>query len=176
MEKVVAVIMVGGPTKGTRFRPLSFNTPKPLFPFDWLASHWFIILFLLVKRCPIWLKYIFVDSMRSELSWKTTHFPLPSLLDAHKRYGGMGTMLVIKVSAESASQYGELVADPTTNEMLHYTEKPETFVSDLINCGVYIFSPLIFLLLSKMYLLTEKAEVVPAEVVEALLTSCKSVI
>jgi mannose-1-phosphate guanylyltransferase len=31
-EKVVAVIMVGGPTKGTRFRPLSFNTPKPLIP------------------------------------------------------------------------------------------------------------------------------------------------
>ncbi|KAM1052586.1 hypothetical protein ACFX13_000180 [Malus domestica] len=31
-EKVVAVIMVGGPTKGTRFQPLSFNTPKPLFP------------------------------------------------------------------------------------------------------------------------------------------------
>uniref|UniRef100_A0A2P2KZG4 Nucleotidyl transferase domain-containing protein n=1 Tax=Rhizophora mucronata TaxID=61149 RepID=A0A2P2KZG4_RHIMU len=31
-EEVVAVIMVGGPTKGTRFRPLSFNTPKPLFP------------------------------------------------------------------------------------------------------------------------------------------------
>lgn len=31
-EKVVAVILVGGPTKGTRFRPLSFNTPEPLFP------------------------------------------------------------------------------------------------------------------------------------------------
>lgn len=31
-ERVVAVIMVGGPTKGTRFRPLSFNVPKPLFP------------------------------------------------------------------------------------------------------------------------------------------------
>ncbi|KAL8532884.1 hypothetical protein ACS0TY_009185 [Phlomoides rotata] len=25
--------MVGGPTKGTRFRPLSLNIPKPLFPF-----------------------------------------------------------------------------------------------------------------------------------------------
>lgn len=85
--------------------------------------------------------------------------------DAHKRYGGMGTVLVIKVwewckdcscqflsdwsvtaihfrtcvtnsacvhvqvSAESASQFGELVADPVTNELLHYTEKPETFVS-----------------------------------------------
>ena len=34
----------------------------------------------------------------------------------------------LQVSAESASQFGELVADPVTNELLHYTEKPETFV------------------------------------------------
>ncbi|XP_035228411.1 mannose-1-phosphate guanyltransferase alpha-A-like isoform X2 [Stegodyphus dumicola] len=27
-----AVILVGGPQKGTRFRPLSFDIPKPLFP------------------------------------------------------------------------------------------------------------------------------------------------
>lgn len=27
-----AVILVGGPQKGTRFRPLSFDLPKPLFP------------------------------------------------------------------------------------------------------------------------------------------------
>ncbi|GFZ07790.1 ADP-glucose pyrophosphorylase family protein [Actinidia rufa] len=84
-------------------------------------------------------------------------FPLPEMLeiliaallpstfvDAHRRYGGIGTILVIKVSAESASQFGELVADPVTNELLHYTEKPETFVSDRINCGVYIFTPDIF--------------------------------
>ncbi|EEC82677.1 hypothetical protein OsI_27321 [Oryza sativa Indica Group] len=31
-QRVVAVIMVGGPTKGTRFRQLSLNVPKPLFP------------------------------------------------------------------------------------------------------------------------------------------------
>ncbi|KAL6973299.1 mannose-1-phosphate guanylyltransferase, partial [Sarracenia purpurea var. burkii] len=71
-------------------------------------------------------------------------FPLPDMLEAHKRYGGMGTILVIKVSAESANQFGELVADPVTNELLHYTEKPETFVSDRINCGVYVFTPEIF--------------------------------
>ncbi|MCO5606520.1 hypothetical protein L7F22_060708 [Adiantum nelumboides] len=35
-EVNVAVIMVGGPTKGTRFRPLSLNLAKPLFP---LAGH-----------------------------------------------------------------------------------------------------------------------------------------
>ncbi|XP_074567736.1 uncharacterized protein LOC141824360 [Curcuma longa] len=73
-----------------------------------------------------------------------SNFPLPDMLEAHKRYAGMGTLLVIKVSAESANQFGELVADPVTKELLHYTEKPETFVSDLINCGVYIFTPDIF--------------------------------
>ncbi|GAB2209606.1 hypothetical protein Droror1_Dr00026824, partial [Drosera rotundifolia] len=65
--------------------------------------------------------------------------------EAHIRYGGMGTILVIKVSAESANQFGELVAVPETNELLHYTEKPETFVSDRINCGVYVFTPGIFM-------------------------------
>ncbi|KAI7732942.1 hypothetical protein M8C21_025694 [Ambrosia artemisiifolia] len=55
-------------------------------------------------------------------------FPLPEMLDAHRRYGGMGTLLVIKVLAESASEFGELVADPVTKKLLHYTEKPETFV------------------------------------------------
>lgn len=53
-------------------------------------------------------------------------------------------ILSLQVSAESASQFGELVADPITNELLHYTEKPETFVSDRINCGAYIFTPDIF--------------------------------
>ncbi|KAH0464488.1 hypothetical protein IEQ34_007274 [Dendrobium chrysotoxum] len=71
-------------------------------------------------------------------------FPLPQMLDAHKNYGGKGTILVTKVSTESANQFGELGVDPVTNELLHYTEKLETFVSDLINCGVYIFTPDLF--------------------------------
>jgi len=27
---------------------------------------------------------------------------------------------------------------------MHYVEKPETFVSSTINCGIYLFSPCIF--------------------------------
>ena len=33
---------------------------------------------------------------------------------------------------------------PFPLQVLHYVEKPSTFVSDIINCGVYLFSPDIF--------------------------------
>jgi mannose-1-phosphate guanylyltransferase len=37
-----------------------------------------------------------------------------------------------------------LVEDPKSHQVLHFAEKPETFVSDLASCGVYIFSPSVF--------------------------------
>ncbi|XP_073271215.1 uncharacterized protein [Primulina huaijiensis] len=191
-ERIVAVIMVGGPTKGTRFRPLSFNVPKPLFPLAGqpMVNHPISACKRIPNLAQVYLIgfyeerefALFVSSTSNELRVPIRYlkedkphgsagglynfrdlimednpshivllncdvccsFPLPEMLDAHKRYGGIGTILVIKVSPESASQFGELVADPDTNELLHYTEKPETFVSDLINCGVYIFTPDIF--------------------------------
>ncbi|XP_057806317.1 uncharacterized protein LOC131021226 [Salvia miltiorrhiza] len=191
-ERVVAVIMVGGPTKGTRFRPLSLNISKPLFP---LAGQAMVLHPITAcKRIPNLVQIfligfyeerefaLFVSSISNELRVPVRYlkedkphgsagglynfrdrimeenpshifllncdvccsFPLPEMLEAHRRYGGIGTILVNKVSPESAYQFGELVADPDTNELLHYTEKPETFVSDRINCGVYVFSPGIF--------------------------------
>ncbi|KAL9254627.1 Mannose-1-phosphate guanyltransferase alpha-like protein [Drosera capensis] len=192
-ERVVAVIMVGGPTKGTRFRPLSLNVAKPLFPLAGQSMVYHPI--LACKRIPNLVQIfligfyeerefsLFVSSVSNELKVPVRYlkedkphgsagglynfrdlimednpsqifllncdvccsFPLQEMLEAHIRYGGMGTILVIKVSAESANQFGELVADPETNELLHYTEKPETFVSDRINCGVYVFTPDIFM-------------------------------
>ncbi|KAJ9683561.1 hypothetical protein PVL29_019225 [Vitis rotundifolia] len=191
-EKVVAVIMVGGPTKGTRFRPLSFNTLKPLFPLAGqpMVHHPISACKRIPNLAQIFLVgfyeerelALYVSSVSNELKVPIRYlkedkphgsagglyyfrdvimedapshifllncdvcctFPLPDMLAEHRRYGGMGTVLVIKVSAESANQFGELVADPITNELLHYIEKPETFVSDLINCGVYVFTPDIF--------------------------------
>ncbi|XP_057474829.1 uncharacterized protein LOC130762955 [Actinidia eriantha] len=191
-ERVVAVIMVGGPTKGTRFRPLSLNIPKPLFPLAGqpMVHHPISACKRIPNLAQIFLIgfyeerefALYVSSISNELKVPVRYlkedkphgsagglynfrdlimedspshifllncdvccsFPLPEMLDAHRKYGGIGTILVIKVSAESASQFGELVADPVTNELLHYTEKPETFVSDRINCGVYVFTPDIF--------------------------------
>ncbi|KAL6960668.1 mannose-1-phosphate guanylyltransferase [Sarracenia purpurea var. burkii] len=174
-ENVVAVIMVGGPTKGTEFRPVSFNTPKPLFPLAGLPMVHHPI--SACKRVPNLAQVfligfyeerefaLYVSSISNELKVPVRYlkedkphgsagalyyfrdlimedtpshifllncdvccsFPLPEMLHAHRRHGGMGTLLVIKVSAESANQFGELVADPNTHELLHYTEKPETF-------------------------------------------------
>ncbi|KAL2253992.1 mannose-1-phosphate guanyltransferase alpha [Sesamum indicum] len=191
-ERVVAVIMVGGPTKGTRFRPLSLNIPKPLFPLAGqpMVNHPISACKRIPNLAQIYLIgfyeerefALFVSSISNELRVPVRYlredrphgsagglysfrdlimednpshivllncdvccsFPLPDMLEAHRTYGGIGTILVIKVSPESANQFGEIVADPVTNELLHYTEKPETFVSDRINCGVYIFTPDIF--------------------------------
>ncbi|KAG6398266.1 hypothetical protein SASPL_139721 [Salvia splendens] len=203
-EKVVAVILVAGPSKGTRFRPLSFNTPEPLFPLAgqpmvhhhisacknipnlvqvFLIGYYEEREFALYSssvsnelKVPVrYLKedkphgsagslYYFRDRIMEEtpshiflLNFDVCcNFPLPEMLEAHKAYGGIGTLLVIKVSAESASQFGELVADPASQELLHYTEKPETFVSNLINCGIYVFTPNIFSVIQEVYRLREE--------------------
>jgi mannose-1-phosphate guanylyltransferase len=31
-KEITVVILIGGPSKGTRFRPLSMEIPKPFFP------------------------------------------------------------------------------------------------------------------------------------------------
>ena len=50
---------------------------------------------------------------------------LAELLAAHETHAGaLGTMLVKRVPAAKASECGEVVADPVTKELLHYTERP----------------------------------------------------
>jgi len=47
--------------------------------------------------------------------------------------------------------YGCLVIDVESSEVLHYVEKPTTFVSTLINCGVYLFTSNIFVHLANVF-------------------------
>nr|XP_035938845.1 mannose-1-phosphate guanyltransferase alpha isoform X10 [Halichoerus grypus] len=88
-----AVILIGGPQKGTRFRPLSFEVPKPLFP---------------VAGVPMIQHHIEACA---------------------------------QANRTQSLNYGCIVENPQTHEVLHYVEKPSTFVSDVINCGIYLFSP-----------------------------------
>jgi len=195
------VILVGGPSKGTRFRPLSLDIPKPLFPiasepliyhpiakacatipnlkeviligfFSLDHKDWQDFISTTKKRLGVQIKYIKEDKRlgtmggisryRSEIlagnpaSFFLLHcdvcctFPLSEILEVHKLHGKECTILGKKVSPEEAKKYGCLAVDPTTKEVLHYAEKPETFVSDIINCGIYLFSPQVFALIDKV--------------------------
>lgn len=49
-------------------------------------------------------------------------------------------ILGTRVSNDAASNFGCIVSDPETKQVLHYVEKPESHISNLINCGVYLFA------------------------------------
>jgi len=42
-----------------------------------------------------------------------------------------------QVKRETATQYGCIVHDPASQQVLHYVEKPEAWISNMVNGGVY---------------------------------------
>ena len=57
----------------------------------------------------------------------------------HKGHGREGTIVVTKV--EEPSKYGVVVYDQSTGKIASFVEKPQEFVSNKINAGLYIFNP-----------------------------------
>lgn len=76
-------------------------------------------------------------------------FPLVQMLQRHNETKALVTLMATKVPQESSTKYGCLVADATTHSVLHYVEKPETFISELISCGVFLLHPDIFKTMEK---------------------------
>ncbi|XP_061465389.1 mannose-1-phosphate guanyltransferase alpha isoform X2 [Rhineura floridana] len=191
-----AVILIGGPQKGTRFRPLSFEVPKPLFPVAGVPmvqhhieactkvpnmkeillvgfyqpnealSH-FLVSAQQEFKIPIrYLQeyaalgtgggiYHFRDQILSGSPEAffvlnadvCSEFPLGEMLGFHRQLGNPPDsflMLGTTANRKQSLNYGCIVANADTLEVLHYVEKPSTFVSELINCGIYFFTPAIF--------------------------------
>merc|ERR1712076_346288 len=57
----------------------------------------------------------------------------------HKGHGREGTIVVTKV--EEPSKYGVVVYDQSTGKIASFVEKPQEFISNKINAGMYIFNP-----------------------------------
>lgn len=66
-------------------------------------------------------------------------FPLEDMYHFHQKHGKAATMLGVRVPSSQAVNYGCYVADEKTHKMLHYAEKPESYISDTINAGIYLF-------------------------------------
>ncbi len=55
------------------------------------------------------------------------------------------TAMASRIDLETNNRsYGYFQKDDDTQEMLHYAEKSQVNTSNLINCGIYIFSTRIF--------------------------------
>jgi mannose-1-phosphate guanylyltransferase len=195
---VNAVIIVGGPSTVTDFRPLSLYQPKPLFPIAGrpLIYHHLKALAALHDLQEVFLVgyyeasqfTAFMEEVRQELKIRIRYlrefeplgtggglyhfrdqiqrgepdsiifmhmdvcctFPLPELLAFHREKQRstngkvIGSILSTRVPKDVAKNFGCMVVDPESRQVRHYVEKPETNVSDLISCGIYVFSNLIF--------------------------------
>lgn len=62
-------------------------------------------------------------------------FPLQNMLNFHKKHGGEGTIFVTSVT--DPSKYGVVLADEN-GRIDQFIEKPQKFVSDKINAGIYL--------------------------------------
>ena len=79
-------------------------------------------------------------------------FPFRDMVAFHKGHGREGTIVVTKV--EEPSKYGVVVYDQSTGKIASFVEKPQEFVSNKINAGLYIFNPSIlnrYILVKSLY-------------------------
>ncbi len=79
-------------------------------------------------------------------------FPLQELVDFHyKSEGSLVTLMATEATRQQSLNYGCVVRNAQDDSLQHYVEKPETYVSTLINCGVYVFSKDVFPMLKDVY-------------------------
>ena len=184
-----AVVLVGGPSRGTRFRPLSLEQPKPLFEIAGhpIIEHCFAAITKLPEIKEVFIVGYYEESVFRDFIKDTTKsfphisirylreytalgtagglyhfrdailkgnpdrffvlnadvccsFPLNEMLKLFEEKNAESVILGTRVSNEAASNFGCIVSEPQTKRVLHYVEKPESHISNLINCGVYLFS------------------------------------
>ena len=75
----------------------------------------------------------------TEFFSKLNHNIYREMVEFHKQHGKEGTIVVTKV--EEPSKYGVVVYDQKTGKIDNFVEKPQEFVSNKINAGLYIFKP-----------------------------------
>ena len=178
---------------GTRFRPLSLDMPKPLFPIAGKPIIWHHLKALsqlesvkdvlligfyeehvfrsFIRQAEMEFPMFAIKYLREYQSLGTAgglylfrdailrngpkqiivmhadiccSFPLQEMLNMHMTKDAIATILGTKVAPDVATNFGCIVQDPQSNEVLHYVEKPESQISNMINCGVYIFDESVF--------------------------------
>lgn len=85
-------------------------------------------------------------------------FPLEEMLKAHQNNTAVLTVMTTEATRQQSLNYGCLVLGKDNKTIVHYVEKPSTFVSTLINCGVYLASLDIFQLMADVFYARQQQE------------------
>lgn len=90
-------------------------------------------------------------------------FPVVEMDRFHSTLCGEDCFVILGIEAneQQAVNYGCIGEDPDTHMVQHYVEKPETFVSNIINAGAYLFTPAIFAHLGKVFQTNHENELIP---------------
>lgn len=67
----------------------------------------------------------------------TCDYPLEKMIEFHKGHGKEGTIMVTKV--QDPSKYGVVLANDE-GQIQRFVEKPQIYVSNKINAGLYLFN------------------------------------
>ncbi|CAJ0578266.1 unnamed protein product, partial [Mesorhabditis spiculigera] len=185
-----AVVLVGGPLKGTRFRPLSLQLPKPLFPIAGvpLIEHHIDRLSQLTGLTEVILIGFYPPEQFTEFTERCQgqyripigyvrepqpmgtaggviyfrdqilagspdavflinadvcgDLPIPEMVDSLTKLSPQAKCLLLTTEAtrEQSINFGCVVIGPNS-QVLHYVDKPTTFLSTHISCGVYLMRP-----------------------------------
>ncbi|ERN08047.1 hypothetical protein AMTRI_Chr08g203220 [Amborella trichopoda] len=68
-----------------------------------------------------------------------SEFPLKEMIEFHKAHGKEASIMVTKV--DEPSKYGVVLLDEETGEVKEFVEKPQIFVGNKINAGIYLLNP-----------------------------------
>ncbi|CAM6093047.1 unnamed protein product [Calypogeia fissa] len=68
-----------------------------------------------------------------------SEYPLREMIAFHKTHGGEASIMVTKV--DEPSKYGVVVMDEATGIVQKFVEKPQVFVGNKINAGIYLLNP-----------------------------------
>ncbi|KAA3463824.1 mannose-1-phosphate guanylyltransferase 1 [Gossypium australe] len=68
-----------------------------------------------------------------------SEYPLKEMVNFHKCHGGEASIMVTKV--DEPSKYGVVVMEETTGKVEKFVEKPQIFVGNKINAGIYLLNP-----------------------------------